>query len=339
MNKKLLTGVAVFVLMIIVLLSFGQNVQAETKKIALVLSGDLGDRSFLDSAYRGLKWSEERLDVETRYVEPANPSEFEPSIRAMARAGHDLIITLSFTMLDATNNVAQDYPDTQFAIVDAVSQEQNVTSLMFKEHVGSYLVGVLAGKMTETDKLGFVGGMEIPLIKRFQIGFEEGIKAVNPDAEINVGYVGAWDNPGNGKEIAKSQYQNGADIVYHAAGKTGEGVIAAAKEEDKYEIGVDSDQCYIAYDNMIASMMKMVDIAVFEAIQDVTEGQLEPGTKVFGLQQNAVGPCRLYSDILDLDNHKDFTGLDEAMKAVEEYKEKILNGEITVTDPMEMDTE
>jgi len=339
MSKRLITVIAVFILMVMVVLSIGQNAQAETKKIALVLSGELGDRSFLDSAYRGLTWAEDRLGVETRYVEPANPSEFEPSIRAMARAGHDLIITVSFTMLDATNNVAQDYPDTQFAIVDSVSDQPNVTSLMFKEHVGSFLVGVMAGKLTETDQIGFVGGMEIPLIKRFEIGFKEGILAVNPDAELNVGYVGAWDNPGNGKEIAMSQYQNGADIVYHAAGKTGEGVIAAAQEVDKYVIGVDSDQCYIAFDNMITSMMKMVDVAVFETIEDVTEEDLKSGTKVFGLEQNAVGPCRLYSDILDLENHQEFARMDEAMAAVEEYRQKIIDGEIVVTDPMEMDVE
>jgi basic membrane protein A len=337
MNKKLIVGVTLFVLLAVVVSSFSPLAEARTKKVALVLSGGLGDRSFLDSAHRGLVWADERLDVETRYIEPSGPEEYEASIRAMAMARYDLIITIAFGMLDATNTIADQFPNTQFAIVDAVSDRPNVTSLVFKEHVGSYLVGVVAGKMTKTNKIGFVGGMEIPLIKRFEQGFIEGVKAVNPDAEVISGYAGAFDDPGKGKELAMSQYQRGADIVYHAAGKTGEGAIEAAKETDKYVIGVDSDQCYIAPDNMLTSMMKMVDVAVFNAIKDLVNDEYETGVKVFGLEENAIGPCRLYPETLDLSKHKDFPGMDEAMEAVEEYRQKILDGEIVVPDAMEMD--
>ena len=336
MNKKFLAGMAV-ILLLVGIFGFTTVSQAKTMRVALVLSGGMGDRSFLDSAYRGLTWADEKLDIKTRYIEPKGPEEYQPSIRAMAQAGYDLIITIAFGMLDATNTIADQFPNTNFAIVDAVSDRPNVASLVFKEHVGSYLVGVIAGKMTKTNTIGFVGGMEIPLIKRFELGFIEGVKAVNPTAKILSGYAGAFDDPGKGKELGLSQYKREADIVYHAAGKTGEGVIEAAKEVDQYVIGVDSDQCHIAPDHMLASMMKMVDVAVFNTIQDLVNGDFKPGLKVYGLEENAVGPCHLYPDLLDLSEHKDCPGLDEAIKAAEEYRDKILAGEIEVPDAMEMD--
>jgi basic membrane protein A len=339
MRKRLAAGVTLLILLTITATVFSPLAGAASKtRVALVLSGGLGDRSFLDSAHRGLVWAGERLGVETRYIEPSGPEEFEPSIRAMAMAGYDLVITVYFNMLDATNTVADQFPNTKFAIIDAVSDRPNVTSLTFQEHVGSYLVGVVAGKMTKANKIGFVGGQEQPLIRRFEKGFIEGVKAVNPDAQIISGYAGSFSDPGKGKELAMSQYKRGADIVYHAAGKTGEGVIEAAKETGKYVIGVDSDQCYIAPDNMLVSMMKMVDVAIFNTIESFVNDEYESGVvKVHGLEERAVGPCRLYPDILDLSEHKDFPGMNEAMELVEKYRQKIMNGEIVVPDAMQTD--
>ncbi len=267
---------------------------------------------------------------------PQAPRIFEFLIRTSAMSGADLVITVYFTMLDATNTVADEFPHVQFAIIDAVSDRPNVTSLVFEEHVGSYLVGVMAGMLTKVDKVGFVGGEEIPNIRRFEKGFVAGVKAVNADAQVLSGYTGSFEDPGKGKEVALSHYDRGADIVFHAAGKTGEGVISAAKQTGQYVIGVDSDQCYIAPDNMIASMMKMVDVAVFNTIESVVKGEFQPGaTNVFGLEARAIGPCRLYPDILNLDEHVDFSGMDEAMEAVQEYRLKILEGEIIVPDAYE----
>lgn len=343
MNRKLALAIAVVLLgaMVFALAGIpdGRPSKAASKglKVALVLSGGRGDRSFLDSAYAGAMMAKDKLPgVSVRVVEPSDPSEYEASIRAMARGGYDLIITIAFGMLDATNKVADQYPNVKFAIVDATSNRPNVASLVFKEHEGSYLVGVMAGMMTKTNIIGFVGGMDIPLIRRFQKGFEAGVKAVNPKAEVLVGYAGAFNDPGKGKELALAHYQRGADIVYHAAGKTGEGVIAAAKERNKYVIGVDSDQCYIAPNNMITSMMKRVDVAVFSIIKDTLEGKFKAGPKVYGLAENAVGPCQLYPESLDLSDHKDFPGLKAAIEKAKEYRDKILSGKIVVPDAMQM---
>lgn len=339
MHRRVSVAVVLLLLAAVVFSTSVPPAEAAPKniKVALVLSGGLGDRSFLDSAYRGLQWAKERLPgVTVRHVECSDASEYEASVRTMARGGYDLVITIGFGMLDATNKVADQYPKVNFAIVDAISDRPNVANLIFKEHEGSYLVGIVAGMMTKTNIIGFVGGMDIPLIRRFQLGFEEGVKVVNPRAKVLVGYAGAFNDPGKGKELALSQYQRGADVIYHAAGKTGEGVIAAAKERNRYVIGVDSDQCYIAPDNMLTSMMKMVDVAVFSVIKDVWSGTFTGGNKVYGLKENAVGPCQLYPDILDLRDHKDFPGLEEALKKVREFRDKIVKGEIVVPDAMRM---
>ncbi len=324
----------VFLLLTLMVAGMSVNAAAQgKKKVALILSGGLGDRSFLDSTYRGFEWAMEQLDIEGRYVEPSGPEEYETSIRYMAQNGYDLIITVTFNMLDATEAIAEQFPNVQFAIIDADSDIPNVSGVIFKEHVGSYLVGVLAGKMTQSNVLGFVGGAENPLIARFEKGFTMGAQAVNPEARVLVGYAGVFDDPAKGKEVAIAHYNRGADIVYHAAGKTGEGVIEAAKELDKWVIGVDSDQCYIAPENMIASMMKRLDVAVFNIIKDFIEGNFVPGTKIFGLEEDAVGPCLMYP--LDYEHHH-FPGIEEAMEAVDVYYHKLLSGEIVVPDPAGM---
>ena len=324
--------VAVLLVTLVAGLSMGVAAQ-EKKKVALILSGGLGDRSFLDSTYRGFQWALEQLPIEGRYVEPSGPEEYETSIRFMAQNGYDLIITVSFSMLDATEAIAEQFPNVQFAIIDSDSELPNVSGVVFKEHVGSFLAGVVAGKMTQSNTVGFVGGAHNPLIERFEKGFTMGVQAVNPEAKVLVGYAGVFNDPAKGKEVAMAHYNRGADIVYHAAGKTGEGVIEAAKEVGKYVIGVDSDQCYIAPDNMITSMLKRLDVAVFNIIKDFVEGNYVPGTMIFGLEEDAVGPCQMYP--LEYD-HVHFPGLDEALEAVQEYYQKLLNGEIVVPDPTGM---
>lgn len=299
---------------------------AEQLRVGLVLSeGGLGDQSFNDAAFRGLLRAEQELGIYKSYVEPFDISEMEDHQRFFADAGMDLIIAIGFTHESAMYAVAEDYPDMKFAIVDTVVDMPNVASLVFEEHEGSFLVGVVAGLMTETDTVGFVGGMEVPLIRKFQVGFEEGVKYVNPDAEIIVGYVGDFNDPGRGKEMAISQFERGADIIYHAAGGTGLGVIEAAADKGLFAIGVDSDQDHLAPGNVLTSMVKRVDLAVYEIIKDLTEGKFEPGIHSFGIADGGVGTSEFKFTKDQIPQ--------SVLDAVEDAKAKIISGEIVVTDP------
>lgn len=301
---------------------------AQNKKIGLIFAdGGLGDQSFNDAAYRGLMQAKQELPVDVIYVEPADIAEMEEHQRAYADLGLDLVIVIGFIHQSALTEVSADYPNIHFAIVDDVVDNPNVTSLLFEEHQGSFLVGVVAGMMTKSNTVGFVGGMEVPLIRKFQVGFEEGVKWANPDAQVLVNYAGAFDDPGRGRELAISQYERGADIIYHAAGGTGSGVIDAAASNDFYAIGVDSDQDYMVPGKVLTSMIKRVDLAVYEVIKAAVEGTLEGGTWVFGVADGGVGTSEfLYTkDIIP----------QEVFDAIEEAKQKIVSGEIVVTNPLQ----
>jgi basic membrane protein A len=312
----------------------------ETYQVALVI-GLLGDRSFLDSAARGIEMANEEFDnVETRIIENADVGEQQLAARAMAEEGYDLVITVGFGSADWTNEIALEYPDTNFAIVDATLDAPNGTGLTFREDEGSFTVGMAAAMMTKSGKVGYIGGMDVPLLRRFEQGYIQGVKYVNPDIEVVSGWVGAFNDPTKGKELALTQYEEGVDIIFAAAGKSGEGVLAASSEQDLYSIGVDSDQCWIEPGNVIASMLKRVDLAVFGAIEDLTQGDLEAGTKVFGLEENGVGMCHLYDvDTEFQDNGPEDMATqleEEVIPAVEAAVELIKNDEMCVRDHMEV---
>lgn len=324
MRKKLgLIFVVVLLLGLIV-----SPVYAKTPRIGLIFAeGGLGDQSFNDSAYRGLMQAKEELGVEVIYVEPADIAEMEEHQRAYADLDLDLVIVIGFIHQSALEEVSADYPHINFAIVDDSVDNPNVTSLLFEDHEGSFLVGVLAGLMTETNKVGFVGGMEVPLIRKFQIGYEEGVKYANPNAEILVNYAGDFGDPGRGRELAISQNERGADIVYHAAGGTGSGVIDAAAANGFYAIGVDSDQDYMAPGIVLSSMVKRVDTAVFQVIKSVVDGNLEGGVRSFGVEDGGVGTSEfLYT--------KDLIP-QSVFDAIEDAKAKIISGEIVVSNPLQ----
>lgn len=318
-------------LLLVMVLLVGMMVSpayANTPRIGLIFAeGGLGDQSFNDAAYRGLMQAKEELGVEVIYVEPADIAEMEEHQRAYADLGLDLIIVIGFIHQSALQEVSMDYPHINFAIVDDMVDNPNVTSLLFEEHEGSFLVGVLAGMMTETNTVGFVGGMEVPLIRKFQVGFEEGVKYANPEAEVLVNYAGAFNDPGRGRELAVSQNERGADIVYHAAGGTGSGVIDAAVANGFYAIGVDSDQDYMAPGTILTSMVKRVDLAVYEVIKAVAEGTLEGGIWSFGIEDGGVGTS-------EFTYTKDMIP-QEVFDAIEEAKEKIISGEIVVSNPLQ----
>lgn len=316
------------VVMVLLLGLLAAPAYAQKTRVGLIFAeGGLGDQSFNDAAYRGLMQAKEELPVEVIYVEPADIAEMEEHQRSYAELGLDLVIVIGFIHQSALTEVSADYPNIHFAIVDDVVDNPNVTSLLFEEHEGSFLVGVVAGMMTKSNIVGFVGGMEVPLIRKFQVGFEEGVKWANPDAQVLVNYAGAFDDPGRGRELAISQYERGADIIYHAAGGTGSGVIDAAASHDFYAIGVDSDQDYMAPGKVLTSMIKRVDMAVYEVIKAAVEGTLEGGTWTFGVADGGVGTSEFtYTrDIIP----------QEVFDKVEEAKQKIISGEIVVTNPLQ----
>lgn len=314
----------------------------KTYRVALIIS-QLGDRSFLDSAARGIDMAKNAFsNVQTRIIENQDVGEQQLAARAMAEEGYDLIITVGFGSADWTSQIAQEYPDIQFAIVDAMLLDangdplKNGTGLTFREDQGSFTVGMVAAMLSKTGKIGYIGGMDVPLLRRFELGYIEGAKYANPNIQIVSGWVGAFNDPTKGKELALTQYEEGVDIIFAAAGKSGEGVLAASAERGLYSIGVDSDQGYIQPGHVITSMMKMVDRAVFDTIKALTEGKLEGGTRVYGLKEEAVGMCHLYniSDEFIKNGPPEMVQdlQQRVIPAVRTAVEKIKGGQMCVTD-------
>jgi basic membrane protein A len=271
-----------------------------TTKVGLVFDvGGLGDKSFNDGANRGLIRAKNELGVQTQYIEPGDGSDRESALRQRAAAGDNLVIGVGFIFSDDITKLATQFPDTKFGCIDYTLPQgvdktpPNLVGLRFREHEGSFLVGAIAGRVTKTKKLGFVGGMKIPLIRKFEAGYEAGVKHVCPDCTVLSAYAGtepkAFADPTKGKELALAQYARGVDIIYHASGKTGDGVFDAAKEQKKFAIGVDSDQFHVAPCCVLTSMIKKVDVAVFDTIKKVQSGKFEGGVHEFGLAEEGVG--------------------------------------------------
>jgi basic membrane protein A len=251
---------------------------------------DLGgkfDKSFNEAAFRGMeRWKKETGRSYLEF-EIANDSQREQALRRMAERGASPIIGVGFSQASALEKVAKDFPKLQFAIVDMVVDRPNVQSVVFKEHEGSFLVGMMAAMASRSGKVGFVGGMDIPLIRKFQCGYEQGAKYANPKVEVYANMTGttgaAWSDPGRGGELARAQFAKGADVVFAAAGGTGVGVYQAAKDSGKLAIGVDSNQNHLQPGTMLTSMIKRVDVAVY----DVSMGA-KPGLTVLGLKEGGV---------------------------------------------------
>lgn len=295
----------------------------ESFKAAIVTdTAGLGDQSFNDSAKRGLDRAAAELGIETQVYETSQPSDYEPSLAQAPGQGSDITFAIGFLMTDALTNVAPQNSEAKFAIIDSVVEAGNVASLNFKEEEGSFLVGAVAGLMTKSNKVGFIGGLEVPLIKKFEAGFQAGVQTVNPNAEVLVNYAGDFNDPGKGKEIALSQYADGADVIYHASGGTGLGLFQAAQEKGAgfWAIGVDSDQYNLAPENTLTSMMKQVDVAVFETIKAAQAGNFKAGTSIFGLKEGGVGLAPTTSNNTP----------QEVIDQVNALGEKIKAGEFTV---------
>jgi len=259
--------------------------------------GGRGDKSFNDQAYAGLVRSQKELGITFHTLETGEGADREAAMRQLAAGDAQLIFGVGFLFTDDIRKLAREFPNKKFACIDYTvtpgdTLPPNLVALKFKEEEGSYLVGALAALLNKTGKLGFVGGMEIPLIKKFEAGYVAGVHAVRPRTQVIIKYAGttgtAFKDPTKGKELALAEYNQGADIIYHASGSTGLGVFEAAREKGKLAIGVDSDQYDEAPDNVLTSMVKRVDVAVFETIKALGEGRWSGGIKVFGLAENGV---------------------------------------------------
>ena len=296
---------------------------------------DLGgkfDKSFNESAYNGAEaWKAESGGNYTD-IELQSQAQREQALRRLAESGHNPIVMTGFAFAGALASVAPDYPDTKFAIIDMVVDEPNVRSVVFKEHEGSYLVGLIAGKTTESNIVGFVGGMDIPLIRRFACGYVQGVKAANSDIRVIQNMTGnepsAWNDPVKGAELTKAQVAEGADVVYHAAGGTGVGVLQAAHDAGILGIGVDANQNYLHPGSVLTSMVKRVGLAVQDAFSGGPE--MSAGIVPLGLAEDGVGYA--------LDEYNEPLLSDDLKMEVEDVRQKIIAGEVAVHDYMSSDS-
>ena len=306
-------------------------VKAEEFSPAIVFDmGGKFDKSFNEAAYNGAEKFKAESGIEYREYEVTNPSQREQAMRNMARRGATVIIAMGFAQAAAVETVAKEFPDTKFTLIDMVVDLPNVQSVIFKEHEGSFLVGMAAALASKTGKVGFIGGMDIPLIRKFALGYVEGAKYVNADIEVYQNMTGttpsAWNDPTKGGELARSQFDRGADVVYAAAGGTGVGVYQAAKDAGKLAIGVDSNQNYIHPGTMLTSMVKRVDVAVYDAFMTAKNGTWQGGFKILGLAEDGVG--------FAIDEYnRDLVSADMEMK-IEAARQDIISAKISVTDYM-----
>jgi basic membrane protein A and related proteins len=293
-------------------------------------SGGKDDRSFNAAAFRGVTRAAHDFPIVLRDAEPGDPTSLEPAMRAFAERGYDLVIGIGFAQTPIVEEVAKDYPKIDFAIVDGVSKLPNVASLIFKEQEGSYLVGMIAARTSKSGVLGFVGGMDIPLIHRFAVGYAEGARAVDPKIRVIENYVGvteaAWNDPGKGKELSLAQIDKGADILFAAAGNSGLGAFDAAEQRGKLVIGVDSNQNWVKPGHVLTSMVKRVDNAVYQIVGDRVAGRFRGGIHVYGLENGGVGYA--------MDQYNEKLVPPKVIAEVEAAKQEIIRGKIKVTDAM-----
>ena len=286
------------------------------------------DKSFNEAAYNGAERFKKEKGIQYREFEVTAEAQREQALRNMARRGSQIVVGIGFAQATGLEKVAKEFPNVKFAIVDAVVDLPNVQSIVFKEHEGSFLVGMAAAMASKTGKIGFVGGMDIPLIRKFALGYEEGAKYVNPKIEVFQNMTGttpaAWNDPTRGGELARSQFDRGADVVYAAAGATGLGVLPAAKDRGRLAIGVDSNQNYLHPGSILTSMVKRVDVAVFETFKTAKDGTWKPGVQNLGVAEDAVG----YS----LDQYNKSLITPEMERRLQQARADIVAGKIKVTD-------
>ena len=322
--KSLLTALAGFVL------GISGAAAADIKPAVVFDIGGKFDKSFNEGVYNGA----EKFKTETKQAyaefEVTNETQFEQAHRRFAQRGQDPIVGVGFNQANPVEKVAKEFPKVRFTIIDGVVKLPNVQSVLFKEHEGSFLVGLLAIMASKTGKVGFVGGMDIPLIRRFACGYEQGVKFGNPKGELIQNMTGttpaAWNDPARGGELAKGQFDRGVDVIYAAAGATGNGVLQTAKDRGKLAIGVDSNQNHLHPGTVLTSMVKRVDLATYGSFKSAMDGKWEAGISVLGLKEGGVDWA--------LDQHNEKLISPEMKARVEQAKADIISGKIKVHDYM-----
>ncbi len=301
---------------------------ADVKPALVYGTGGKFDKSFNEAAYNGAEKFKKETGIAYRDFEPTGDTQGEQAIRNFASRGFNPVVAVSFAWTSAIEKVAAEFPDTKFIIVDAVVDKPNVRSVVYKEEEGSYLVGVLAGLASKTGKVGFVGGMDIPLIRKFECGYEQGARSVKADAEVFQNMTGttgaAWNDPVRGGELTKNQIDQGADVIYAAAGATGLGVLQTAADNKKFSIGVDSNQNYLHPGSVLTSMVKRVDLAVYNAYADTKADKFTGGVQSLGVKEDGVSAA--------IDEHNKALITPEMLAAVEKAKADIIAGTVKVHD-------
>jgi len=314
----------------IAVLLLGASV-AHAAEITPAVVFDMGgkfDKSFNQGVYDGMEKFKADTGIEYREFEVTNEAQREQALRRMAQRGANPVLGIGFAQAGPLEVVAKEFPDTKFAIIDGVVDLPNVRSIVFKEHEGSFLVGMLAAMASGGEAVGFVGGMDIPLIRRFACGYQQGAKHVSADVTVIENMTGttpaAWNDPGRGSELAKGQFDKGVKVVYAAAGGTGTGVYQAAKDAGMLAIGVDSNQNYLHPGTMLSSMLKRVDVAAYNTFKDAMDDNWSTGIQVLGLAEDGVGWA--------LDEHNAELVTAEMKEAVDAAAAKIASGEMSVHD-------
>lgn len=305
--------------------------EAPKKRVALVLPEKIGVNPFFQQMDDGAKKAAEEFGVEVKTIESTDHGAIEENIRVAVAEQYDLIITSSFEAEDALKKVATENPDRTFAIIDTQVDLPNVRSVMFREQEAAYLVGAAAGLATKTNKVGIVAAMDIPILKKWTDGFQEGLKATNPNVEVQINYVGSFSDPAKAKELALLQASKGADFIYGAAAVGDLGVFEAAKEKGFYTSGQDVDRTSIDPEHIVLSQLKGTDSAVYETVKAFVEGSLEPGAVAYGLKENGVGVTYVTHESATPLNS--FIG-EEVVAKVKAIKDEIVAGTRTVTDPL-----
>jgi basic membrane protein A len=314
---------------LVVIFVFLFYTQAFAFRVGLVLDkGGKDDKSFNSAAYQGCMRAKKELGIDLKYVEATDFIVIEQFLRAFAKKNYDLIIGIGFAQTDAVKKIAQKFPDKKFVIVDGNVDLPNVSSLLFKEQEGSFLVGALAALKSSKDTVGFIGGMDIPLIRRFQMGYEAGVHYAKKNDHVTSNFIGvtgeAWNNPAKAKDLALSQYNSGVDVIFVAAGASGNGVFDAAEETKKLAIGVDSNQNWVKPGFILTSMLKRVDNAVFDAIQKAKDGKFVAGVTRYGLASGGVDYA--------LDEYNKKLIPEDLKNKIEDIKKQIIAGKIDIPD-------
>ena len=301
-----------------------ENPETPKIKIGIMLSeAGLGDQSFSDLGFTGLEKARDELNISFDYREIKDTKTYEEGLEQLVAEKNDLIIGLGFAIQEAIEAVAKKYPNSTFLLIDAKSELPNVINVTFKEDEASYLIGAIAGMKTSSNVVGFVGGMENPIIKKFETGFIKGVKEVNPEAQVLSKYAGSFGDEKMGESIAKEMILSKADFIYPAAGYTGVGVILESQRAGTYSFGVDSDQFYLAEKAVVSSMLKQVDVAIFNAVKEWAEtGKISKKDYELGVKEAGVdiAPIR----IIELSSVEKNT--------LKKLKEDITNGSITVNE-------